>query len=99
MLIILGEDCVQHFIEQMEWEYQRVKAALYTVTPLKLTDSDIEDFAEATTCSICFKDLGLDKVFDHSHLTGVFRGAAHNLCNLKMTQPKNMIVYMHNAKG
>ena len=34
-------------------------------------------------CHICKKELLTDKVRDHCHFTGQYRGAAHNSCNLQ----------------
>ena len=39
------------------------------------------------------------KVRDHCHLTGKFRGAAHNKCNLKFRLPKFYPVIFHNLSG
>lgn len=35
-------------------------------------------FQTATHCHICEEELGTDRVRDHCHLTGKYRGAAHN---------------------
>jgi len=40
--------------------------------------------------------LGEDKVGDHYHFTGKFRGAAHNECNLQYRVPKFIPVFFHN---
>ena len=37
------------------------------------------------------------KVTDHSHYTGKFRGAAHNICNLRYKTPKKILVIFHNG--
>ena len=37
------------------------------------------------------------KVRDHCHYTGKFRGAAHNICNLRYKVPKKISVVFHNA--
>eukprot|EP01044_Picomonas_judraskeda_P046439 COSAG03_NODE_25918_length_262_cov_1.276074_1_plen_80_part_00 len=51
----------------------------------------------------CQKALGKDKVRDHDHLTGKYRGAAHNSCNLeegkKRTRHYTIPVFFHNLKG
>jgi hypothetical protein len=39
------------------------------------------------------------KVADHDHLTGQFRGAAHNYCNLKYKNPGFVPVFFHNLAG
>ena len=36
-----------------------------------------------TNRHICTEELGEDRVCDHCHLSGKFRGAAHEICNLK----------------
>ena len=36
-----------------------------------------------TLCHICNEELSEDRVHDHCHLSGKFRGAAHEVCNLK----------------
>jgi len=41
--------------------------------------------------------LGEDKVRDHCHLTGKFRGAAHNECNLQYRVPRFIPVFFHNV--
>ena len=37
------------------------------------------------------------KVKDHCHYTENFRGAAHNICNLKYKVPKEIPIITHNA--
>lgn len=36
------------------------------------------------------------KVADHYHLTGRFRGAVHNYCNLKYKNPRFTPIFFHN---
>ena len=52
-----------------------------------------------TYCHICEGELLHDKVADHCHLTGKFRGAAHNKCNLEYRTPKFFPVIFHNLAG
>ena len=37
------------------------------------------------------------KVRDHCHYTGKYRGAAHNICNLRYKIPKEIPVVFHNG--
>ena len=39
------------------------------------------------------------KVHDHCHYTGLYRGAAHNNCNLKYKIPKHIPIVFHNLSG
>ena len=41
----------------------------------------------------------MDKVRDHCHVTGKFRGAAHNKCNLKLRIPRKLPIIFHNLQG
>ena len=67
--------------------------------PLRLTRAEQKSFEEATICHICSGELKEDKVRDHCHFTGKYRGAAHNKCNLKCRKPKVLPVIFHNLQG
>ena len=58
---------------------------------------------EASTCHICMKPFDNPeknwKVRDHCHYTGLYRGAAHNNCNLKYKIPKYIPIVFHNLSG
>ena len=49
--------------------------------------------------SICNEDLSEDRMRDHCHLSGKFRGTAHEVCNLKYKVPKFFPVVFHNLSG
>ena len=71
--------------------------------PLRLTKQEQKSFDKAETCHICKKELltdnGVDKVRDHCHFTGQYRGAAHNSCNLQCRKPMILPVIFHNLQG
>ena len=60
---------------------------------------EAERFNKETKCWICKEDLNGDKVRDHCHFTGKYRGAAHNSCNLKYKKRKFIPVVFHNLSG
>jgi len=60
------------------------------------TAIEAEIFNNSTSCHICGGELGVDKVRDHCHLTGKFRGAAHNECNVRYRVPRFIPVFFHN---
>ena len=41
----------------------------------------------------------MDKVRDHCHVTGKFRGAAHNKCNINLRLPRKLSIIFHNLQG
>ena len=45
-------------------------------------------YDNSTLCRICNEELCKDRVRDHCRLSGKFRGAAHEVCNLKYNVPK-----------
>uniref|UniRef100_A0A158P4N4 DNA-directed DNA polymerase n=1 Tax=Tetranychus urticae TaxID=32264 RepID=A0A158P4N4_TETUR len=67
--------------------------------PAQLSNFERHVFEASTQCYVCNKQLQDDKVVDHCHLTGKFRGAAHNRCNLKMRLPHRLPIIFHNLKG
>ena len=62
----------------------------------KWTKKDKRAYKDSMYCHICEDELLNDKVADHCHLTGKFRGAAHNKCNLEYRIPKFFPVIFHN---
>ena len=67
--------------------------------PLRLTSEEQKLFQQAKTCHICSCELKNDKVRDHCHFTGKYRGAAHNKCNLMCKKPRVLPVIFHNLQG
>ena len=67
--------------------------------PLRLTRQKQISFHKSETCHICKKELLSDKVRDHCHFTGQYRGAAHNSCNLQCRKPMILPVIFHNLQG
>ena len=66
---------------------------------LRLTSEEQKLFEQAKTCHICSCELKNDKVRDHCHFTGKYRGAAHNKCNLMCKKPRVLPVIFHNLQG
>ena len=56
-------------------------------------------YDNSSLCHICNEELGEDRVRDHCHLSGKFRGAAHEICNLKYKFPKFFPVVFHKLSG
>lgn len=56
-------------------------------------------FDSATNCWICEKRLISDRVRDHDHFTGEYKGAAHNECNLNYSIPKKILIFFHNLEN
>ena len=47
----------------------------------------------------CAKYKKYCKVQDHCHYTGEYRGAAHSLCDLKYSIPKQITIIFHNESN
>ena len=58
-----------------------------------------EEFERSEICWICSKLIENDKVRDHCHITGKYRGAAHWQCNINLKVSKKLVVIFHNLKG
>ena len=91
------EDAMDVFIK---WLEEDVKA-IANIKPKEMvfTKEDEKQFNKASDCWICGEPLGNDRVRDHCHYTGRYRGPAHNSCNLKYRKPKFIPVVFHNLTG
>ena len=67
--------------------------------PLVMNPKTQKEFNNAVNCHICNEELGDDRVRDHCHFTGEYRGAAHNKCNLMCKKPRILPVIFHNLQG
>ena len=68
---------------------------------LIMTEKEEEQFQSSNTYWICDKLIDDDdeKVRDHCHITGKFRGAAHWSCNINLQLTKKVPVIFHNLRG
>ena len=84
----------------ISWLEEDVKA-IANIEPKEMifTEEDRKQFNKASDCWICGEELGNDRVRDHCHYTGRYRGPAHNNCNLKYRKPKSIPVFFHNLSG
>ena len=91
-------DTTETFIKWLE-EDVKIIANLGN-KPMDITPEVEEQFKQASNCWICGNLLNSqDRVRDHCHFTGQYRGAAHNRCNLQYSKPNNISVFFHNLTG
>ena len=93
------DDVACKFVEMLEKDiidiYERTKFP----KEMDMTDDDVQNYNDAKVCHICKELLEDDKVRDHCHLTGKYRGAAHNDCNLNYKTPEFIPVIFHNLSS
>ena len=104
--IYRGENTVYKFMEKMLEEVEYCKAVIkkHFNKPLVMTEVDEQHFKTMDGCHICgekYTDKDV-RVRDHCHITGKFRGSAHQECNLKLRiKPEDIKipVIFHNLRG
>ena len=71
------------------------KMAFYfknTKKDIIMKEEDEEDYRNNNICRFCEKNIDCDKVRDHCHLTGKYRGPAHSKCNINVTQKQSSFI-------
>ena len=68
----------------------------------KMISEEKIHYNELEICYICKKEFDKSnkkhyKVRNHCHYAGKYRGAAHNICNLRYKIPKEIPVVFHNG--
>ena len=106
MKIYRGEKAVYTFLEYMLDEVKYCKRIIKKEfnKPLNMTKENEEEFQKADECHICNKKYTNQdiRVRDHCHITGKYRGSAHQECNLQLRLNPDKIkipVIFHNLRG
>ena len=104
--IYRGEKAVYTFLEYMLDEVKYCKRIIKKEfnKPLNMTKENEEEFQKADECHICNKKYTNQdiRVRDHCHITGKYRGSAHQECNLQLRLNQDKIkipVIFHNLRG
>ena len=95
----MDEGISKKFIDSIEYEIRSIYRKFKFKKKIKMTRKDEIAFQNAKTCHICVQKLDNDKVCDHCHLTGKYRGVAHDYCNKNYQIPKFFPVIFHNLTG
>jgi len=101
--IYRGENAVYKFMEQMldEVKYCRNTIKYKFNKPLKMSPGDENNFKKAKECHICNKKYSkIGKIVrDHCHVTGKYRGSAHEACNINFQLTDKIPVIFHNLRS
>ena len=97
----VGKDAAYVFLETVIKEVNICRRKTNTIFNKKMiiTPEQENEFSNATNCYLCGSLLGEDRVRDHCHISGFYRGAAHNICNLKYSISWKVPVVFHNLRG
>ncbi|KAG1697202.1 hypothetical protein GQR58_006038 [Nymphon striatum] len=98
-----GLDCVEWFLHSMKLELDYVQTWLHKHTKKNhdLSADEETEFNNSNNCYACGKSVSVkDRVREHDHLTGKFRGMACKQCNSKLRlQYRSLKVIIHNLKN
>ena len=96
-----GKDCMKKFCKDLrEHATKIINHEKKKMIPL--TKEEKIHYNEQEICYICKKEFDTSdrkhyKVRDHCHYTGKYRGAAHNICNLRYKIPEEIPAVFHNG--
>ena len=105
-----GEDVVEWFLRRI-LEYRALcYEYLFDEKRMIMTTENKQSHEVANVCYVCnqtFQQPGdgehvkksEQKVRDHDHITGAYRGAAHSRCNLKLRTMYKIPVFLHNFRN
>ena len=103
IVVYRGKNAAYEFIKAILKEYKYCKKVMNKHFNKNLIMSEEEEhlFQQSNSCWICKKliDNDEEKVRDHCHVTGKFRGAVHGSCNINLQLTKKVPVIFHNLRG
>ena len=102
IVIYRGENAAYEFIKAILKEYKYCKKLMKKDFNKNLIMSEELEFLfkQSNSCHTCKKSIDNDneKVRDHCHVTGKFRGATHWSCNINFQLTKKIPVIFHNLR-
>ena len=90
------DDVAQICVDTLEKNNKDIDKKFKFPDSMIMTMRDKLVYDNSTLCHFCNEELGKDRVRDHCYLTGKFRRATHEVCNLKYRVPKFFPVVFHN---
>ena len=96
-----GKDCMKKFCKDLRTNATKI-ISYEKKKMIPLTTEEKIYHNKQEICYICKKEFDKKnkkhyKVRDHCHYTGKYRGAAHNICNLRYKIPKGILAVFHNG--
>ena len=77
-VVYRGPNVIDEFFKQLKTELDKIALILNNIVSVKLSPKGEQSFSTSEKCYLCGELLGVNRVRDHDHLTGKFRGAALN---------------------
>src|SRR5258708_2067312 len=99
-----GEGCIDKFFEALFEEADKIyelKNKFRNIKDMIITKEQQKKYKIVKYCYTCKNSFTIDnyKVRDHCHITGLYRGAACNNCNLQLKISNRLPVVIHNLIG
>ena len=96
-----GKDCMKKFCKNLRGHATKINN-YKKKKMIPLTIKEEKRHNKQKLCYICKKEFNTNdkkhcKVKHHCHYTGKYRGAAHNICNLRYKIPKEIPIVFHNG--
>ena len=103
IVVFRDKNVAYEFIKAILKKYKYCKKVMKKHFNKNLIISEEEEhlFQQSNSCWICEKLIDNDdeKVRNHCHVTGKFRGAAHWICNINLQLTKKVPIIFYNLKG
>lgn len=101
-ILYRGVQAAKIFVDDLYNIAEKVSTLYSFIVPMESL-TDLQELCHLVTdnCYLCgnvFTDTNI-KVHDHCHLTGAYRGAACNACNINFKLPNFVPVVLHNLSG
>ena len=103
VVLYRGNNAVFKFIQSIFKEYNYCKDVRkkHFHKNFVMSAEENEEFENSSICWVCGKLIDIDhnKIRDHCHITGKYRGSCHWSCNINLKLSKKLVVMFHDLRG